>query len=238
MLLEKINIESKLRAHQTKLISEFEILNQIKNIFENDEIDRNEIINRLIKISIVSKNKFDLDLLETNKIFHLKSIKQTCIDYRLRFLDSKLFKNKIPEEAISKIKDLEKIHNTTFEGFKIMAPAKLFKLEKSDDPLLFIPLGNEYFYLVHKWGNDLNPFRKIMMIPFKSMGNIVVTLIALSAITTFFLPVSKFGPENINIVKFISFLFVFKTYCAIVVYYSFWKGKNFSGEIWNSNYSN
>jgi ABC-type multidrug transport system fused ATPase/permease subunit len=238
MLLEKINIESKLRAHQTKLISEFEILNQIKNIFENDEIDRNEIINRLIKISIVSKNKFDLDLLETNKIFHLKSIKQTCIDYRLRFLDSKLFKNKIPEEAISKIKDLEKIHNTTFEGFKIMAPAKLFKLEKSDDPLLFIPLGNEYFYLVHKWGNDLNPFRKIMMIPFKSMGNIVVTLIALSAFTTLFLPVSKFGPENINIVKFISFLFVFKTYCAIVVYYSFWKGKNFSGEIWNSNYSN
>lgn len=238
MLLEKINIESKLRAHQTKLISEFEILNQIKNIFENDEIDRNEIINRLTKISIVSKNKFDLDLLETNKIFHLKSIKQTCIDYRLRFLDSKLFKNKIPEEAISKIKDLEKIHNTTFEGFKIMAPAKLFKLEKSDDPLLFIPLGNEYFYLVHKWGNDLNPFRKIMMIPFKSMGNIVVTLIALSAFTTLFLPVSKFGPENINIVKFISFLFVFKTYCAIVVYYSFWKGKNFSGEIWNSNYSN
>ena len=39
-----------------------------------------------------------------------------------------------------------------------MAPSALFRLEKTDDPLLFVPLGNNYYYLVHKWGNDLHPF--------------------------------------------------------------------------------
>ena len=58
-----------------------------------------------------------------------------------------------------KIKSLEKTHNTNIGDFKIMAPSALFRLEKTDDPLLFVPLGNNYYYLVHKWGNDLHPFQ-------------------------------------------------------------------------------
>ncbi|WP_395062778.1 hypothetical protein [Flavobacterium sp.] len=36
-----------------------------------------------------------------------------------------------------------------------MAPSKAFNLKKYDDPLLFAPIGNDYYYLIHKWGNDL-----------------------------------------------------------------------------------
>ena len=151
---------------------------------------------------------------------------------------SSLFKNQIPEEAISKIKNLEKNHQITIDGFKIMAPAKLFKLENADDPLLFAPIGNNYYYLIHKWGNDLSPLRKSLMLPFKTLWNSVLTLLFLSFLTIFFLPISKFGPDNINVIKVISFLFIFKTYCAIFLYYSFWMGKNFSSEIWNSKYYN
>ena len=107
-----------------------------------------------------SSNNFDFDQLETQRIFHLNQIRKVCIDYRLRFLDLKYFKGNIPKEGINKITQLEKEHQTSLEGFKIMAPSVLFRLKKTDDPLLFVPLGNNYFYLVHKWGNDLSFFRK------------------------------------------------------------------------------
>jgi hypothetical protein len=238
MIFEKINIEQKLLATQRITYSQDQILEQVKNILEKDQYIPEEIDSRIKRISNKQVNKFDIDQVDSDKAFHINSIKNICVDYRLRFLNSDLFRNNIPDEALTKIKALESIHNTKFESFRIMAPAKLFKLKKADDPLLFIPMGNDYYYLVHKWGNDLNPFRKIIMLPFKSLGNIIITILLVSILTTMILPISRFSSENINMVKFISFLFVFKSYCAIVIYYSFWKGKSFSSEIWNSKYSN
>ena len=40
-----------------------------------------------------STNDFDLDQLESKDIYHIDTIKNICIDYRLRFLDLKYFKN-------------------------------------------------------------------------------------------------------------------------------------------------
>ena len=238
MLFEKINIQEKLQNRQLKISDQNQIIAQVKALFEDDAILRDEIKSKIKSGSDVSTNDFDFEQLESNRIFHVSAIKSICVDYRLRFLDSNLFKNTIPEEAISKIKNLEISHNTKLNGFKIMAPAKLFKLKNADDPLLFAPIGNNYYYFIHKWGNDLNPFRKVLMLPFKNLTNSIIAMILMSILTTMVLPVSKFGPENLNLVKFISFLFVFKSYCAIFLYYSFWKGKNFSSVIWNSKFYN
>ena len=238
MAFEKINIQEKLQGRQFKISSENQILEQVKALFDEDTLLRQEIKLKIKDNLQTNSNNFDFDLLESGKIFHIDTIKSICVDYRLRFLDSSLFKNDIPEEAISKIKNLEKAHNTNLNGFKIMAPAKLFKLKNADDPLLFVPMGNNYYYFIHKWGNDLSPFRKFLMMPFKNLMNSIFAMILVSILTTMILPVSKFGPDNINLVKFISFLFVFKSYCALFLYYSFWKGKNFSSVIWNSNFYN
>ena len=78
-------------------------------------------------------------------------------------------KNTIPEEAISQIRMIEKNHNTTLEDFKIVAPSKVFDLINYDDPLLFVPMGNEYYYLIHKWGNDIRPLRKLPVSPIKNI---------------------------------------------------------------------
>lgn len=238
MMFEKINLENKLFNLQNKTSNKIDVLDEVKSILNKDENYRDLIKSRLLNNSNHDSNEFNFDLLDSDKIYHINTIKSICVDYRLRFLDSNLFKNKIPEEAVSKIKNLEKNHQITIEGFKIMAPAKLFKLENADDPLLFAPIGNNYYYLIHKWGNDLTPFRKLLMLPFKTLMNSVITMIILSFLTTCLLPISKFGPTNLNVIKVISFLFVFKTYCAIFLYYSFWMGKNFSSEIWNSKYYN
>jgi hypothetical protein len=238
MILEKVNLEKKLLIRQNDLFTQEQTLEEVKKILQQEQFYREDINSRVNNGSQKNSNSLNFDLLETDKIYHIDTIKSICVSYRLRFLDSKLFKNNIPEEAISKIRKLEKDHNTTIGGFKIMAPSKLFKLKNADDPLLYIPIGNNYYYLVHKWGNDINPFRKFLMLPFKNMSNAVLTLLVFSLLTTFLLPVSKFGSDNLGVVRFISFLFVFKSYCAILIYYCFWKGKNFSSEIWDSKFSN
>jgi hypothetical protein len=183
-------------------------------------------------------NQFDFEQLETKRIFHRDTIKKICIDYRLRFLDLDYFKGDVPVEAIESIQALEQAHNTELQNMKIVAPSKLFKLKNADDPLLFVPIGNQYYYLIHKWGNDLHPLRKLLMWPFKNIITSILSILLLSLILTSFMPLTLFRAEP-NWSDFILiFMFMFKSIAAIVIYYAFAAGKNFSRAIWDSTYYN
>lgn len=201
-------------------------------------MEREAIAEKLKTGRSSKENHFDFALLESDKIYHIEHIKAICINYRLRFLDSRFFKGEIPEEAISKIRQLETQHNTNIKGLKILAPSKLFKLEDKDDPLLFAPIGNDYFYLIHKWGNDLHPFRKIMMWPFKNIGNLTLLVVIASYLVTLLVPEGLFSKKNSNSEFWIIFFFMFKSLASVVIFYGFALGKNFSPAIWNSKYYN
>ena len=182
-------------------------------------------------------NEFNLNKLNNENIFHINTIKSTCIDYRLRFLDIKYFKGEIPLEAIEKIKQMEIDHNKKLNSFKIMAPSIMFRLKKTDDPLLFIPIGSNYFYLIHKWGNDLAPLRKIRMWPFRSITNLLLTLLFLSYFVTLITPISIFTKNPNSSGFWILFLFMFKALVSIVLFLGVALGKNFNPKIWNSKYN-
>lgn len=182
-------------------------------------------------------NEFDLEVFKTRHIYHLSTIKDICIDYRLRFLDLKYFKNDLPQEAFDKIAALEVQHNTILSGFKIMAPSKLFRLKNTDDPLLFVPIGNDYFYLIHQWGDNLHPFRKALMWPFKNVWNLIVLILALSWIATELTPMVIFSKTNSWSTYWMVYFFMFKAIASIVLFYGFALGKNFNPAIWNSKYN-
>ena len=183
-------------------------------------------------------NQFDFEQLETKRIFHRDTIKKICIDYRLRFLDLDYFKGDVPVEAIESIQALEQAHNTELQNMKIVAPSKLFKLKNADDPLLFVPIGNQYYYLIHKWGNDLHPLRQLLMWPFKNIITSILSILLLSLVLTSFMPLTLFRAEP-NWSDFILiFMFMFKSIAAVVIYYAFAAGKNFSRAIWDSTYYN
>ena len=237
MLLNKLNIEKKLLSERRKFKLETTILEEVKALFSKNEADRGKIVNSLKKKSSTKPNQLEFDLLQTDKIFHLEQIKTICIDYRLRFLDSNLFKNTIPEEAISEIRMMEKNHNTTLEGFKIVAPSKAFHLLNYDDPLLFVPIGNEYYYLIHKWGEDMSPLRKLLVLPIKNLWNFMVFSIIISAIITLLVPTTNLS-KSVPLAPVIVFLFAFKSIVAVFLYYFFMVGKNFNSEIWQRKYYN
>lgn len=237
MLINKVNLEKELISERKKFKSEMAILEDVKAIFAANEIER-ELIKQALKEKGSTKiNQLKFDLLETDKIFHLEQIKKICVDYRFRFLDSSIFKNKIPEEAISKIRDLEKKHDSKLEGFKIVAPSKAFLLENYDDPLLFIPIGNDYYYLIHKWGNDMNSIRKWLVKPVKNIGNFVIFSILISFLLTLIVPETTLS-KTVPMASLIIFLFIFKSIIAVSAYYFFMMGKNFNSEIWQRKYYN
>ena len=108
MLLPKTNIEQKLSSIKKKRILAEDIdLKQVYSILSNLDNELDRIENNVIIGNGVANNKFNIDLLNSDKIYHTKEIKQICIDYRLRFLDTKYFKGTIPAEGLSKIKALE-----------------------------------------------------------------------------------------------------------------------------------
>jgi hypothetical protein len=237
MLLNKTNLEIELLFERKRFIGENDILNDVRLILSENESRRNEITKIISEESSTNSNNFNFDLLETDKIFHLDQIMKVSIDYRLRFLDSHLFKNEIPEEAISKIHSLEISHKTTLEGFKIMAPSKTFQLLSYDDPLLFAPLGNDYYYLVHKWGNDLSSTRKLAVLPIKNLFNFVTTTLLVSVLITLMIPINNLS-KSIPMAGLIEFLFVWKGVIAVSLYGFFMAGKNFNTRIWNRKYFN
>ncbi|MFS4468196.1 hypothetical protein [Maribacter sp. 2210JD10-5] len=239
MLLPKTNIQDKLDLERSKNKNlESETLAQVFKILEKDEFHRARIGNEILASKEMPENDFIFDLLDSSKIFHINDIKNICIDYRLRFLNSKYFKGEIPTEVISKIKSLEKSHNTQLKGFKIIAPSKLFKLEDKDDPLLFAPIGNGYFYLIHQWGNDLHPLRKILMWPFKNVVNLGLVVLLISFLLTLLVPEGLFSKSSSATEFWIIYFFMFKCLASVVIFYGFALGKNFNPAIWNSKYFN
>jgi hypothetical protein len=237
-MLPRTNIESELRKKRKKRIASSDILLEVERIFEENHQER-EVIKTKLKSKDQGTGLLLLNNLEPERIFHLDDIKALCITYRLRFLDSHFFKGEIPEEAISKIRQLEKEQQQSLSGLKVMAPAKLLKLENADDPLLFAPMGNDYFYLVHKWGKDLHPLRRLLMWPYKSFENLVFAVFLISILLTAMTPMGMFTKGAVtNQEYFLMFLFMFKAVAGIVLFYGFAKGKNFNSAIWDSKYYN
>ena len=220
-LLPRTNIEQSLNRLKTKSIDQHE--KELKDLINN--------------LNINSFNSFDFEKLDANKIYSINNIKRVCIDYRLRFLDIKYFKNKLPNEVYQKINSLEKVHNTKVGEFKIMAPSALFRLEKTDDPLLFVPLGNNYYYLVHKWGNDLHPLRKLSMWPFKNIWNLLFAILLFSFLVTEITPLTLFTKSPNTSSYWMLLFFMFKAIASVVLYFGFALGKNFNPAIWNNKYN-
>ena len=235
--MKNVNLELELNAIRDKEKNS-DLLLQVEKLLIDDEISRNSILNKLSsKNEDSNKNALVFDLLKTENIFHINHIENICINYRLRFLDSSLFKNNIPDEAISKIKKIEKEHHTKLSGFKIVAPSKAFHLLNYDDPLLFIPIGNNYYYLVHKWGDEFRWYRKLLVWPIKNLSNFVITSILISLIVALIVPENNLS-KSVPLAPLIVFLFAFKSIVAVFAYYFFMAGKNFNEEIWQRKYYN
>ena len=235
-MIKEVNLVAKLEKERKRFLREKSLQERLDSIFLALDEERQDIANRIASSEGIAENHFRMDAIDANRVFHIDQIKTICIDYRLRFLDAQLFKGDLPARAISEIRQLESTHDMELRGFKIMAPSKLFVLKKTDDPLLFVPIANNYYYLICKWGNDLHPLRKLFAWPTKNVGTISTTLFIACLLLTFLSASFIFNGQTKVVYVFMLFLFYFKFAVGFLLFYGMSLGKNFNEFIWRSPY--
>lgn len=241
MPFERINLKTELENLRGKEISQEVLLHEVEQILQEEQKKEEEIQERVFQGDSSGTDQVNLlnfDLLQSDRIFHRSHIQKICVQYRLRFLDTKYFKGALPHEAIYRIKKLEKDHQTTLKGFQIIAPASYFRLENADDPMLFAPIGNGYFYLIHKWGRDMHPLRKMAMWPLRNIENLMIFCLFSSFLLTFVIRDIFFSRFQADSEFLILFLYTFKSMLALIFFYGISLGKNFSSGNWNSKFYN
>lgn len=233
--MQKLNIHQELLKERAKNTDSNQLSEVLKKIWVESDLKSTNIKETLNSKNDNSYNSLDFDKMDSNKIFHEKTIEKICVDYRLRFLDTNYFKGEYPDDLNRIVLNIENEHNTILKNFKIIAPSKLFKLRSPDDPLLFVPIGNGYYYLIHKWGNEMKKLRKLLVLPFKNLNNLLIFSIIFSALFT------AGGKMIFNTMTdaevFTLFLFAVKSFVFIFFYLFFLVGKNFNQTIWNSRFT-
>ena len=228
--MNNVNLFSELKIERDKKINSKQLMQSLKKIWHENDLS----LKKINKKNDGSVNVLDFDKMESNNIFHSSIIKNICVKYRLRFLDSELFKGEYPQNVTKIIRGLENKHNTKLKNFMIMAPSKLFKIKSPDDPILFAPIGNGYYYLIHKWGKEFNSIRRLLVLPFKNIDNLTIFSILVSVV---FALIGKLIFPTLTMSEvFILFLFLVKGFIFIFFYTFFLTRKNFNESIWNSKY--
>ncbi len=240
MKLGDFNVNLHQELKNIKQNKPYNILDEANKILKEDESIEAKIIAE-IKDSQPKKETSIVDItqLDTDRIFSIEQIKDLCLSYRLKFVDSHRYNNDIPTPTILKIKQEEKQLNAKFKGLKIIAPKQTLKLGDCDgDPLLFASLNNKQYYLLDVWGNDLNAWRKILAWPIKNVTNWLKFVTILSLLIALITP-SNWISTNPNGISWMEYgfyavyLFISINVMAMFTGMSF--HENFSEYEWNKN---
>ncbi len=183
----------------------------------------------------------DRDKLDKNRIFSIDDIKEVCIRYRLRFLDSRYFKMELlPYEALNVIKELEQQNGSEIKKTGIAAASGYFKLQDSHkDPILFAQLDERNYYMVYKWGKDLAIYKKWLAYPLRSILSLFITIVSAGVPAAMILPYLLWHskPEIIYYQRlFLAALTMYTVFIMIFGGITFYK--KFSRVCWNSPYFN
>jgi hypothetical protein len=169
------------------LLGQERLLMEVQGILEQEQ-KRDDILRAMV-LSSKGHRENRIDRLDPDRVFHVDQIRALCVKYRLRFLEGGRYKGDLPLQAIHAIRRLEERADGPLRGFMIMAPAQRFELCDADaDPLLFVPVGAEHHYLVHRWGSDLSPWRAVLAWPFRSPATLSACVFALALVAALFAP--------------------------------------------------
>jgi len=205
------------------------IMDEVQGILEQEEKQDRKIADAIAGDD--SNLQIDESKLAEEHIFTIDQIEKLCIKYRLRFLDSKHFKGEIPYEAIHKVKALEKELQTDLKGFKIIAPKELFRLtDKDSDPILMLPLKNNRYYFIHKWGGEISALRALLAFPMRNFMSMFWFLAAVAVLFSWVVPTPSWDVFIFLVVH--SFIAICGMACMLI----FTMRENFSNAEWNSKY--
>lgn len=245
-----INLEKSLLKNKRGILSKEEkrIKDKIEAMDDSFELDEMRYklgiwSDNMSKMSVANANLKIVDRFIPERVFQVNDIKELCCKYGLRFLPAYLFNGEMDKDLPNKIRKFELDYNMSIHrgNSYIVAPASSFKLqERPKDPLFFTKLSDDYYYLLHKWGNDISALRLISNFFIKNMNRFMSLLIIFSLIITSmfaihestrkisYILLSSFG---ISLVSF-GILFIISMVSALIFNW------DLNEDIWNKPYKN
>jgi hypothetical protein len=243
-MFEQVNLEKalrKVREERDAKLHQESTLEGFKSLFDA-EWERDKRLQSTLGKGVTAADLLPAAHLDADRMYDLKDIRDLCLTYRLRFLSTKHFKKEFPREALERSKQTEAAAGQEIKAFMIAAPAPMFHLEDCNaDPLLFAPLDNGKFYLIHKWGSDLSFFRKFIYWPFQKLGNLVLTIFAISLVLSAAIPTSAFSSFDLgyfNFYRVAFFVWNVAFMAGFTSYFWFATNQKFSVQAWNSKHFN
>ncbi len=169
------------------LLGQARLIGEVHELLEAEQ-KRDDLLRAMV-LSSTGRRINRITRPDPERIFHADTIRALCIKYRLRFLEGGRYKGDLPLQAIHALRALEQRAEEPLRGFMIMAPAERFRLCDADaDPLLFVPVGTSHYYLVHRWGGDLSPWRSITAWPFRSPATLAACVFSLAVLAAALAP--------------------------------------------------
>lgn len=221
------------------LLGQSELMFEVHGLLEEEQ-KRDDVIRAVVR---ASRKQVPVRLHQPDpaRVFDLESIRLTCIKYRLRFLEGAYFKGDIPGQAVHAIRSLEARSRGPITSYMVMAPSQRFKLCDSEvDPLLFVPIGNDRYYLVHKWGGDFAPWRQVAYWPVRGPLQLITMVLVLSALLTALVPTAVIGagPDFFSAQRLLLLVYTSMVFSGFTAFGWFAFFGQFSAQAWNSRYFN
>jgi hypothetical protein len=242
MAFKPVNIRTALIRERGLLApKEQPVLKAVSRIL-HAALDRDQTVNERLRAANYNvPEALSLQKYDTARMFSSLEIQALCARYRLRFLDSSAFKPDFPYGAIAEINRFERDNQLSISKFKMLAPPEMFNLEDrcKKDPLLFAQVGEDSFYLLHQWGSDLAWYREVLMWPLKNIYTFAQSLIAVSVLLTFIVPIDWIIRNETHVEQIVYFRIAFFVHTIIfLLAFGLFLGltfrKNFSEQEWNN----
>lgn len=237
-MFEGVDLGNQLLRQRTRRGKEEErLLAEANRVLKEDLFAEDKILENLRQYNQAFE-KLDEEDVDKELIFSLSEIRQVAVTYRLKFLDSGLFKPEIPPEAHLKIEELNRELYKELKYFKILAPAESFTgASQGLNAMFFIETNYDNYYLVHRWGNKLKWNRKLKSWPLQRFENLVLTVALITLVITLALPTHLITldekAEYWSGYRGAAFFHLLIFNMGVTVYFAFTFAKNFSTTIWN-----
>ena len=192
----KVSIDKELEKVSQEDKQKFNVdpINEVKLLLAGESSEDARILRGLSnnsqfnRIEKVRGEQLELENLENEyegKVYKIEQIEKLCVDYRLRFLQSKYYTGSYDIEVAAKIKEFAKSTHSPIDEYTLgrrffmMAPQEMFELRdekyiskaelrRQADPAIFYQIDEKHFRLIHKWGEDFTIFRLIEGFRWKS----------------------------------------------------------------------
>ncbi|MFT3885221.1 MAG: hypothetical protein QM724_07265 [Flavobacteriales bacterium] len=224
---------------QRLLLGQERFLEEVRGILAEEQ-KKDDVLRAVVR-GTPRKSANRIHRLDPGRVFSVAAIRRLCIRYDLRFLDAGRYKGELPSRALYELRRLEARAAAPLVGFKVMAPARCFQLCDPDaDPLLFVPVGAEHYYLVHKWGSDLSPWRALFAWPKRGPLQLACTVLMAAVLLALMMPNAWIGASAAapwwNAHRLLMFVWgtLFLAGCTSFAWMTFFG--QFSTQCWNSRY--